>query len=128
VYGLSRKRYAVRELMLFRILDDYGRKSDPHKSRTINQNAIRYLHADGIACRYDRADKLLHSKFLTIDGVVSVIGSHNWTAGSYFKYSDLSVRIQSGTYAHWMRGRFRQLWLKGSAVHGLPSTKANRLG
>ncbi len=93
-----------------RVLLDRDRKEDVYKSTIINLNALEALKAGGIDARFDTEDKLLHSKFLVLDSKIAVVGSHNWSAGSYFNYDDISMVINSESFAQELRQRFEQLW------------------
>jgi hypothetical protein len=97
-----------------RVLVDRDRARDPYKSEVINRPALDYLRARGVACRSDETSRLLHSKFMVVDGAEVVIGSHNWTAGSYFQFDDTSVRIVSPPLAVELQSRFESLWALGS--------------
>ena len=102
-----------------RVLVDKDRDDDPYGSRIINRNAIEYLTEHGINVKTDHADQLLHSKFVLIDDSTSIIGSHNWTAGSYFKYHDTSVAIHSSIFTSNMRKRFETIWRSMSMLDTL---------
>lgn len=93
-----------------RVLLDRDRQEDVYKSTIINQDALDTLKEGGIDARFDTEDKLLHSKFLIIDSDISVIGSHNWSAGSYFCYDDLTTVLNSESFAQELRQRFEKLW------------------
>jgi phosphatidylserine/phosphatidylglycerophosphate/cardiolipin synthase-like enzyme len=93
-----------------RVLMDQDRASDPYRSTIINSPAKALLDAAGIACRLDHTDRLLHSKFVLIDGTLVILGSHNWTAGSYFQFDDLSVAVSSPLLAQELGTRFATLW------------------
>jgi len=90
--------------------DDCRLEDDPYGSRIINQNAIAFLRKHGVEAKTDRIDQLLHSTFVVIDGSLSVIGSHNWTAGSYFKYHDTSIALQNSYFASEMHQWFDAMW------------------
>lgn len=92
-----------------RVLVDRDREQDPYLSTVINQAAKDFLIQAGVECRWDTEDKLLHSKFLIIDDLV-VIGSHNWSAGSYFRFDDWSVAINSPGLTQEISTRFDSLW------------------
>jgi phosphatidylserine/phosphatidylglycerophosphate/cardiolipin synthase-like enzyme len=96
-----------------RVLVDYDRKRDPYLSRVVNKPAMDYLRHHQVNCRYDKPEKLLHSKFVTVDGMLTVVGSHNWSAGSYFRYGDISFSIHSAPYTRQINRRFRALWQRG---------------
>ncbi|MEO1244212.1 MAG: phospholipase D-like domain-containing protein [Pseudomonadota bacterium] len=96
-----------------RVLLDRDSEDDPYGSRTINAPAIAFLKDQGVPVRTDTTDNLLHSKFVVIDGKLSVIGSHNWTSGSYFRYHDTSLAIGSADFAQGLKVRFDTLWDAG---------------
>jgi hypothetical protein len=96
-----------------RVLVDRDRNWDPYASRAINQPAIDYLRDAGIRVRVDPPGLLLHSKIVVIDDAV-VVGSHNWTAGSYFSFDDLSVVIRSVAVRRAQSRRFAALWATGT--------------
>ncbi|MCU0560642.1 MAG: phospholipase D-like domain-containing protein [Desulfobacterales bacterium] len=93
-----------------RVLMDADRDSDPYLSTVINSGAIEYLKAAGVPARFDPVEKLLHSKFIVIDKRLVIIGSHNWSAGSYFQFDDLSVALASLALAEIQAARFEMLW------------------
>jgi phosphatidylserine/phosphatidylglycerophosphate/cardiolipin synthase-like enzyme len=93
-----------------RVLLDRDRKEDIFKSTIINLNALETLKANGIDARFDTEDKLLHSKFLVLDSKIAIVGSHNWSAGSYFNYDDMTMVINSENFAQELRQRFEKLW------------------
>jgi hypothetical protein len=96
-----------------RVLLDRDRSTDPYMSLAINQAAKDHLDAHGVPCRFDAEDVLLHSKFLVIDGRISILGSHNWSAGSFFGFDDLSLVVESPDFAGYLTGRFDNLWPVG---------------
>jgi DNA uptake protein ComE-like DNA-binding protein len=95
-----------------RVLLDSDRESDPYRSTVINTPAKERLTAAGVSCRFDRPDRLLHSKFIVIDTSLVVLGSHNWSAGSYFRFDDLSLVIASQEFALELGARFDSLWIE----------------
>jgi phosphatidylserine/phosphatidylglycerophosphate/cardiolipin synthase-like enzyme len=88
--------------------------SDPYRSTIVNSPARTYLSGNGVACRFDVSDALLHSKFLLIDGARAVVGSHNWSAGSYFQFDDVTLVVASAPLVTAMKARFDTLWAAGS--------------
>lgn len=93
-----------------KVILDRDKESDPYKSTVINKNAKEYLENNGVSCKFDKEDTLLHSKYIVIDDKYCVIGSHNWSAGSYFQFDDLSFVINSDEIAIQLNERFDQLW------------------
>jgi DNA uptake protein ComE-like DNA-binding protein len=104
---------ARRRGVTVRVLVDRDRERDPYLSTIINRPAINRLQRDRIAVRVDDSDKLLHSKVIVIDDRTVVLGSHNWTAGSYFGFDDLSFLISSEEICRQQRRRFNELWRRG---------------
>lgn len=96
-----------------RVLVDQDGKDDPYGSRLINAASVEFLTANGIDTRGDATESLLHSKFVVIDEEAVVIGSHNWTAGSFFNYSDLSVVVSGRAASQMWQERFERLWSRG---------------
>jgi hypothetical protein len=99
-----------------RVLVDRDRAADPYNSTVINAAAVNFLLDAGVKVHVDAARKLLHSKFLVIDADRTIIGSHNWSAGSYFGFDDLSVDVTSPAFARVTRQRFEDLWRRGTAA------------
>lgn len=97
-----------------RVLLDADRPEDPYRSSVINAAAQAYLSAADIPVQFDSTERLLHSKYLVADGSLVIMGSHNWSAGSYFAYDDLSLVIQSVELAQTLTARFASLWQEAS--------------
>lgn len=100
-----------------RVLVDSDRQEDPYLSTVINKPAVDYLRAAGVPVRQDAPDKLLHSKCVMIDDERLLIGSHNWTAGSYFQFDDLTLAIRSASMIAQQRQRFDAMWAAASDAH-----------
>jgi hypothetical protein len=97
-----------------RVLVDRDRPEDPYHSVAVNAGAIRYLLDGGVTVRVDAPARLLHSKLVVIDDGQTIIGSHNWSAGSYFSFDDLSLDIICDDFARTARERFDTLWHRGT--------------
>ncbi|HYO92481.1 MAG TPA: phospholipase D-like domain-containing protein, partial [Pyrinomonadaceae bacterium] len=69
-----------------------------------------YLEENGVSCKFDRQERLLHSKYLIIDNSLLIIGSHNWSAGSFFQFDDLSLAVRSTDLVAQQLSRFNALW------------------
>jgi hypothetical protein len=93
-----------------RVLMDSDRSTDPYRSTLINTRAKNVLDAAGVAVRFDSPERLLHSKFLVIDRKLAIVGSHNWSAGSYFDFDDLTLVVESAALAAELGQRFDALW------------------
>lgn len=100
-----------------RVLLDQDRETDPYRSTIINTPAKAYLDAAGVTCRFDTRDRLLHSKLAIVDDRTVVIGSHNWSAGSFFHFDDLSLLVRSSLYGAQMLERFDAAWTAAAGAH-----------
>jgi competence protein ComEA len=98
-----------------RVLLDSDRPTDPYLSTVINAPAKNFLETAGVPVRWDTRERLLHSKFLVIDEATTVVGSHNWSAGSYAEFDDVSLLLESPGLAGNLRERFEDLWQESSA-------------
>jgi len=97
-----------------RVLLDQDRESDPYRSTIINSAARLWLLDRDVECRLDRTDRLLHSKFLVIDADLAIVGSHNWTATSFYEVDDLSLAVRSPALVQALAARFDALWAAAS--------------
>lgn len=79
-------------------------------SREINKQAFEFFKKHRIPVTYDSVERYTHTKLVTVDEKHVVIGSHNWTAGSFFAYDDASVYLRSPELAQRLDGEFDTLW------------------
>jgi len=93
-----------------RVILDIDRDDDVYGSRYINRAAHDYLAAHGVRVVFDRPERLTHSKVICVDGRCAVVGSHNWTAGSFYLYDDKSLFVESPAVVERLCGRFDELW------------------
>lgn len=98
-----------------RVLLDRDDVDDPYGSRFINVEAARFLKGAGIPVRSDKVERLLHSKFVLLDQEITMVGSHNWTNGSFFVYRDLSLLLKGDQVQPIWQQRFDSLWKQGEA-------------
>ena len=112
---LDRLVAAVARGVTIRVLTDQDRPEDPYQSNPINAAAIQYLRAANVLVRRDAAEVLLHSKFTIIDRARMLIGSHNWSAGSFFHFDDVTLMFTSPELALAQTERFEQLWSRAQA-------------
>ncbi len=110
---LEALRQAHERGVAVRALLDRDNQGDPYHSTVINSGARRFLQDAGVPCRSDSGERLLHSKYLILDAQRVVLGSHNWSAGSYFGFDDLSLCIASPALAAELGGRFEAQWNAG---------------
>jgi phosphatidylserine/phosphatidylglycerophosphate/cardiolipin synthase-like enzyme len=107
-------RQAHQRGVTVRVLLDRDGKKDPYLSTIVNSEAKHFFAEAGIACRSDSSARLLHSKYLLLDLKLALIGSHNWSAGSYFGFDDLTLAIASRDLAADLAARFEAQWAAGS--------------
>lgn len=107
---LNRLVAASAKGVVVRVILDQDRPTDPYNSTVINRRAKEFLEANGVPVKFDKEDRLLHSKFVVVDSKTVVIGSHNWSVGSFFEFDDVSLAIASAAVAQEFVGRFDSLW------------------
>jgi len=107
---LDRLVAAVARGVGVRVLLDQDRPTDPYNSTVVNTRAKNFLAANGVPVKFDSEDRLLHSKFVVVDGQTVVVGNHNWAIGSFFEFDDVSLAIASSTLAQEFSNRFDLLW------------------
>ncbi len=56
-----------------------------------NDEIVRVLNSCGISAKRLTAHRLLHCKFLMIDDIILIIGSHNYTQSAFTTNFELSV-------------------------------------
>jgi DNA uptake protein ComE-like DNA-binding protein len=100
-----------------RVLLDRDDQDDPYGSRLINARAASFLATQGVQVKFDSPGALLHSKFVLIDTTWVIVGSHNWTVGSFFDYRDLSMCLRGTPIVSAWRERFETLWMSGTGFN-----------
>lgn len=78
-----------------KVVLDKDKEGEVYNSRTINLPTYNILKKNKIEVHFDNVETATHSKIVVIDNNTVVIGSHNWTLGSFFSYDDTSIRINS---------------------------------
>jgi phosphatidylserine/phosphatidylglycerophosphate/cardiolipin synthase-like enzyme len=108
-------RAAVDRQVDVRVLLDTQIEGDIRAPREINVAAYEALKASGVNARFDDPKTLQHSKVVIVDSNHTVVGSHNWTAGSTYVYRDVSLYMESTDLAAWYENRFSSLWASATA-------------
>jgi competence ComEA-like helix-hairpin-helix protein len=98
-----------------KVILDRDAEGDVFQSRVINEEAFEFFEEHDIDVTYDFEDELNHSKLVVVDDGHTVVGSHNWTAGSFFAYDDKSFYVESPEFAAEMTGYFDELWREYTA-------------
>ena len=78
-----------------KVILDKDKEGEVYNSRTINLPTVNLLKNNKIEVHFDNVETANHSKIVVIDNNTVVIGSHNWTLGSFFNYDDTSIKINS---------------------------------
>lgn len=74
------------------------------------RDACRLLREMGVQARLGPEGLVLHSKYVVLDGVYSIVGSHNLTNRSLTRNYEVSVLLGDGRVARDLEGRFERLW------------------
>ncbi len=93
-----------------RIILDRDAEGSSIRARVINEEAHAFLSKHGIPVVYDSTTRYTHTKLVTVDRSHVVLGSHNWTAGSFFAYDDTSVYLRSAALAGSYDSHFDEIW------------------
>lgn len=89
---------------------------DRRKNDKINCNTYEILNGSGINVAYDTGDIKTHTKMVIIDKEHLIIGSHNWTSGSFYQYDDKSIYIESESLTEKSSKEFELQWAKYQVV------------
>lgn len=81
-------------------------------SDKINCNTHEILKGNGINAVYDTREIKTHTKMVIIDNEHLIIGSHNWTSGSFYQYDDKSIYIESESLVAKSMKEFELQWAK----------------
>ena len=92
------------------IILDKDAEGDVYNSRIINKEAYTYFKKNKVKVVHDSELYVTHSKLVVIDDVHTIIGSHNWTAGSFFVYDDKSLYVESKNFNDQVARYFEKLW------------------
>ncbi len=93
-----------------KVILDRDEATDPYDSHEINSNIAKYFKSNNIDYVFDEPDIVTHSKYIVMDSRHVVVGSHNWTAGSFYQYDDTSIYIDSEELAKEYEEDFDMLW------------------
>jgi len=93
-----------------KIILDQDAEGSVKNSRIINKEAFKFFQDHDIPVRFDSVERSTHTKLVVADDNHIIIGSHNWTAGSFFAYDDTSVYINSADLADYYKNQFDELW------------------
>lgn len=92
------------------VLDNGGSLGNVEKTNT---RTARFLKQAGIAVYFDGSDVTTHTKCLTVDSQVAVLGSTNWTYSALARNHELSAVIHSPAAARHMNRYFEMVRSRG---------------
>jgi len=75
-----------------------------------NKNTGRVLSKYGIEVGYDPLSINTHAKLVIIDGIITILGSTNWTYYSLDHNNEVSVLIKSKEVAQKLSDYFQTIW------------------
>jgi phosphatidylserine/phosphatidylglycerophosphate/cardiolipin synthase-like enzyme len=75
-----------------------------------NKNTGRILSKYGIEVEYDPLSINTHAKLVIIDGIITILGSTNWTYYSLAHNNEVSVLIKSKEVAKELSDYFQRIW------------------
>lgn len=100
-----------------RLILDQDLDGDYHGSRIVNADAFEALERFAIPTRPSLFDVTLHKKVVLIDERFVLLGSHNWTNSSFFRYEDTSMLVVSTGLNQEAATHHEQMWERlGSPV------------
>jgi len=99
-----------------RVILDKNPPGTTYGSAVINSEAFNFLSENNVQVRTHSSFKQkLHLKLVLIDDKYAIIGSHNWTEGSFLRYDEKSVFVQSKQLNKRLSSFFDSLWKKCSS-------------
>jgi phosphatidylserine/phosphatidylglycerophosphate/cardiolipin synthase-like enzyme len=81
-----------------------------------NDNAVAYLHQNGVEVRRDDPDRIMHGKFMVVDEDIAVIGSHNWTYSALKKNVEVSVLLKGQDDVEELSRHYQALWKRSRSL------------
>jgi hypothetical protein len=79
------------------VLDD-DLPDDYHGAHAVNAEAADVLAEHAVPVRRAHLDATAHAKAVVVDRRFVLMGSHNWTASSFFRYQETSCLIDSAEF------------------------------
>ncbi|MFQ5834850.1 MAG: phospholipase D-like domain-containing protein [bacterium] len=75
-----------------------------------NENTGRILSKNGVDVGYDPLPIDTHAKLVIIDGMITILGSTNWTYYSLDRNNEVSLLIKSKEVAQKLSNYFQRIW------------------
>lgn len=86
---------AIKNKVQVQVILDRDNPSDIYSSHKANKKRFDELKKLGVDIKFDKKEVASHGKLCIIDQEKVIIGSHNWTQGSYQNYEETSILIES---------------------------------
>jgi hypothetical protein len=91
------------------VLDD-DLPEDYHGANAVNRNTLTVLADRGIPVRSDHLEVTSHAKVVVVDRRFVIIGSHNWTASSFFRYQETGCLVDSSELGEQTASLLERRW------------------
>lgn len=93
-----------------KLILDTDWEGDYHNARSVNANTFTLLNTHQINYQTYYPDVSNHTKMVVIDQEHLVVGSHNWTISSFFRYQDTSFYVVSKDLGEQTTQYFTHVW------------------
>lgn len=98
----ARSKIAVRVLLNI--------ESMGHAITKINSRTASFLQQRGVIVKFGQVGVATHAKMVLVDDQVAVVGSHNYSKGSFTRNQECSVMIRNGEAIRPFIDYFKLLW------------------
>lgn len=93
-----------------RIILDHDLPGDYHSARWVNEGAFAAAKEAGLSLRPSLPDVTLHGKAVAVDSETVLVGSHNWTSSSFYRYEETSLLVESAQLNEQVASQHEPLW------------------
>lgn len=93
-----------------RIILDHDLPGDYHSARWVNEGAFAAAKEAGLSLRPSLPDVTLHGKAVAVDSETVLVGSHNWTSSSFYRYEETSLLVESAQLNDQVASQHEPLW------------------
>ena len=93
-----------------RIILDHDLPGDYHSARWVNEGAFAAAKKAGLSLRPALPDVTLHGKAVVVDSETVLVGSHNWTSSSFYRYEETSLLVESALLNEQVASKHEPLW------------------
>lgn len=93
-----------------KVILDKDEEGDVYGSRVANKKIYDYLKENKVQVKFETQQRRIHSKVVLVDDNHVVVGSHNWTGGSFYQYDDISIYAESKELSSFYHKMFDEMW------------------